>query len=88
MLRASLPDAILSIAALLHAGHAELEAPGVQFLGPVADLGPVYDSARVFVAPIQFAAGVPIKMLEAIGAGLPTIWGRRGGSGRCGYQTA
>ena len=72
LIRASLPDATLSVVGHLHPEHAELEGPGILLLGPVADLGPLYASARVFVAPVRFAAGVPIKILEATAAGLPT----------------
>ena len=72
LIRASLPDATLSVVGHLHPEHAELEGPGILLLGPVADLEPLYASARVFVAPIRFAAGVPIKILEATAAGLPT----------------
>ena len=72
LIRASLPDATLSVVGHLHPEHAELEGPGIHLLGPVADLKPLYASARVFVAPIRFAAGVPIKVLEATAASLPT----------------
>ena len=72
LIRARLPDATLSVVGHLHPEHAELEGPGILLLGPVADLGPLYASARVFVAPVRFAAGVPIKILEATAAGLPT----------------
>jgi GT2 family glycosyltransferase len=71
-IRTSIPDATLSVVGHLHPEHAELEGPGILLLGPVADLQPLYASARVFVAPVQFAAGVPIKILEATAAGLPT----------------
>ena len=70
-IRARLPDAELQVAGMLAEPHDELEAPGVRLLGPVADLAPLYDSARVFLAPTRFAAGVPIKVIEAVGAGMP-----------------
>src|SRR6516165_5151624 len=54
----------------LHPDCSELEALGVRLVGPVADLHPLYDAARVFVAPAHVAAGVPIKILEATAAGL------------------
>ena len=72
LIRASLPNATLSVVGHLHSEHAELEGPGILLLGPVADLEPLYASARVFVAPIRFAAGLPIKILEATAASLPT----------------
>src|SRR6202008_1121145 len=63
-----LPDAELVVAGALAESHAELDAPGVRLLGAVSDLRPLYDAARVFVAPTRYAAGVPIKVLEAVGA--------------------
>jgi glycosyltransferase involved in cell wall biosynthesis len=72
LIRSKLPDATLIVAGHLHPDCSELEALGVRLVGPVADLRPLYDAARVFVAPVHFAAGVPIKILEATAAGLPT----------------
>ncbi len=72
LIRLALPTATLQVVGHLHADHAELEAPGVHLLGPVTDLQPLYNSARLFIAPIRFAAGIPIKILEATAAGLPT----------------
>ncbi len=45
--------------------------PAVDFLGPVTDLQPLYDSHRAFVAPTRFAAGVATKVLEAAAHGIP-----------------
>jgi glycosyltransferase involved in cell wall biosynthesis len=42
-------------------------------LGTVADLGPLYDRARVFIAPTRFAAGIPYKVHHAAAHGLPTV---------------
>ena len=50
-----------------------LEGNGVEFLGRVPDLTSVYDSARVFVAPTRFAAGIPLKCVEAAAHGVPII---------------
>jgi glycosyltransferase involved in cell wall biosynthesis len=71
LIRAGLPDATLTVVGHLHQDHAELEMPGVRLVGSAVDLDPYYDRARVFVAPVRFAAGVPIKILEAAAAGLP-----------------
>jgi glycosyltransferase involved in cell wall biosynthesis len=73
LIRAALPDARLVVAGRLAAARSERAAPGVDLVGPVPDLGPLYDAARVFVAPVRFAAGVPIKILEAAAAGLPVV---------------
>ena len=72
LVRQALPDAELTVVGQLHADHAALAKLGVRLLGPVEDLQPLYDAARVFLAPVQFAAGVPIKIVEATAAGLPT----------------
>ena len=50
-----------------------LEGNGVHFLGRVPDLTSVYDSARVFVAPTRFAAGIPLKCVEAAAHGVPIV---------------
>lgn len=50
-----------------------LHAPDVELLGPQALLAPFYDRARVFVAPVRFAGGVPIKVIEAAAQGLPVV---------------
>jgi glycosyltransferase involved in cell wall biosynthesis len=56
---------------------APLEATdGVLFTGFVADLAPVYESARVFLAPHRFAAGVPLKVIEAMAHGVPCVVSR------------
>ena len=44
-----------------------------KILGRVDDLSPIYDKARVFVAPTRFAAGIPHKIHEAAARGLPVI---------------
>ncbi|GAB0117160.1 class I SAM-dependent methyltransferase [Acidisoma sp. 7E03] len=72
-IRKLLPQATLTVVGRLHPDHAALEAPGVRLLGAVADLQPLYDAARVFVAPVHFAAGVPLKVIEAGAAGLPVV---------------
>ncbi|MBG0792006.1 glycosyltransferase [Methylocystis sp. H62] len=47
--------------------------PDVELLGRVEDLGPVYSNARVFIAPTRFSAGIPLKVLEAAGTGVPCV---------------
>jgi glycosyltransferase involved in cell wall biosynthesis len=41
--------------------------------GAIDDLVPVYNSARVFLAPTRFAAGVPHKIHEAAAHGVPVV---------------
>lgn len=45
----------------------------VQPMGRVDDLGSCYDEARVFIAPARFAAGIPLKVLEAAAFGVPVV---------------
>jgi glycosyltransferase involved in cell wall biosynthesis len=49
---------------------------GVLFTGFVTDLAPVYESARVFLAPHRFAAGVSHKVIEAMAHGVPCVVSR------------
>ncbi|MEG8026173.1 glycosyltransferase family 4 protein [Sphingomonas aurantiaca] len=53
---------------------AEIEALAsdrVVLHGVVEDLQPLYDRCRVFVAPTRYAAGIPLKVVEAMGEGFP-----------------
>jgi len=72
-IHAALSGVTLTVAGPLHPEPNELNAPGVRLIGPVEDLQPLYARARVFVSPVRFAAGVPIKILDAAAAGLPVI---------------
>jgi glycosyltransferase involved in cell wall biosynthesis len=51
----------------------DLRADGVNVVGSVPDLAPLYDVARVFVAPTRFAAGIPLKVIHAAAHGLPVV---------------
>jgi len=50
-----------------------IAGPRIRLLGRVDDLTPLYASARLFVAPSRFAAGIPLKILEAAAYGLPVV---------------
>ncbi len=52
---------------------AALASDRVVFLGVVDDLDAIYDRCRVFVAPTRFAAGIPLKVVEAAAAGIPCV---------------
>ncbi len=55
---------------------AEIEALAsdrVVLHGVVEDLQPLYDRCRVFVAPTRYAAGIPLKVVEAMGEGIPCV---------------
>jgi GT2 family glycosyltransferase len=47
--------------------------PFIRLHGPVADLTPLYNECRVFIAPTRFAAGTPYKIYEAAAHGLPCV---------------
>jgi GT2 family glycosyltransferase/glycosyltransferase involved in cell wall biosynthesis len=47
--------------------------PRITLRGPVADLTPLYNAHRVFVAPTRYAAGTPYKVLEAASRGVPVV---------------
>jgi glycosyltransferase involved in cell wall biosynthesis len=50
-----------------------LEGNGISVIASAADLAPLYDRARVFVAPTRFAAGIPLKVIHAAANGLPVV---------------
>ena len=39
----------------------------------VDDLTPLYDDARVFVAPTRYSAGISLKVIEAAARGVPIV---------------
>jgi GT2 family glycosyltransferase len=49
------------------------EAQSAACLSDVEDLTPLYDHARVFVAPTRYAAGIPLKVVEAAAYGVPVV---------------
>jgi GT2 family glycosyltransferase len=74
LLRERLPAGTLRAAGVnLSRRLAALRAPGLELLGWVDDLTPQYDRARVFVAPLRFAAGIPLKVYDAASHGVPVV---------------
>ena len=49
-----------------------VDTSGVVTLGVVDDLGPLFDGARVFIAPTRCAAG-SVKVQTAAAAGVPVV---------------
>ncbi len=49
------------------------QRPGVQMLGRVADLTPVYRSADVVISPLRAGSGLKIKLVEALAHGKPVV---------------
>ncbi len=46
---------------------------GVELLGRVENLLPIFNSAKVVVCPLRFGAGVPLKLAEALAMAVPTV---------------
>jgi GT2 family glycosyltransferase len=80
--RAALGDVRLTVVGEVCNRVPELaRAPGVSLAGHVADLGGVLASARVFVAPLRYGAGIKGKVLSAMQAGVPVITSHVGAEG-------
>ncbi|BDV36179.1 class I SAM-dependent methyltransferase [Methylocystis iwaonis] len=48
-------------------------AKGVEILGFVPDLGPLYSRSLVNLAPLRFGAGIKGKIIAAMAVGVPTV---------------
>ncbi|HTH99861.1 MAG TPA: glycosyltransferase family 4 protein [Acidisoma sp.] len=75
LIRAEAPEVVFRIAGsnptpeVLALG----DRPGIEVLGHVPDLAPIFDAARVFVAPLRFGAGMKGKVGQAMMSGLPVV---------------
>ena len=47
--------------------------PGLELMGELDDLAAAYRSATLVVAPMQFGTGLNIKVIEALGHGMPLV---------------
>lgn len=52
---------------------AALSSDTFRVLGAQPDLRPHYDRAKIFIAPVRFAGGVPVKVIEAAAQGIPVV---------------
>jgi glycosyltransferase involved in cell wall biosynthesis len=50
--------------------------PAVTWQSNVVDLAPLYEDARVFVAPARYSAGISLKVIEAAARGVPIVCSR------------
>ena len=74
LLRTAMPGVRLTIAgSSMTPDILALAEDDIEVLGWVADLRPLFDRARVFVAPLRFGAGMKGKIAEALSYGLPTV---------------
>ncbi len=70
----SLPDIRLTLVGINASERIwSLASEQVSILGPMEDLGELYATHRIFVAPTRFAAGVPLKIYEAAAFGVPVV---------------
>jgi glycosyltransferase involved in cell wall biosynthesis len=51
----------------------DLASPSIQILGHVPDVRPIFDRARVSVAPLRFGAGVKGKVNQSLLLGVPAV---------------
>jgi GT2 family glycosyltransferase/glycosyltransferase involved in cell wall biosynthesis len=58
-----------------------LASPSVVIMEYVADLRALYGRCRLFINPVRYAAGIPIKLIEAMSAGLPAVVNEAAASG-------
>jgi len=58
-----------------------LAGDDIEVLGYVSDLQKYYENAGVFIAPINIGGGIRIKILNAMGRGMPVISTSLGASG-------
>lgn len=74
-IREALPDARLRVAGRdLPSRFAALAGmPGVEALGSVDHLGPLYSSAMLAIAPLRAGGGTRIKLIEAAALGVPIV---------------
>jgi len=49
------------------------ETNSLRILGTIADPTELLHSHRVFICPMRYAAGVPLKILDAVGQGMPVV---------------
>ncbi len=73
--RHEVPTAVLRIVGRdpSPAVHALAGAPGVELVGPVADVRPYLAEAAVAVAPLHIARGIQNKILEAMAMARPVV---------------
>lgn len=72
LVRQSRPDARLLVAGSVNRAI-DWAPEGVELLGPVRDLGPLYESAAVVVSPLLTGSGLKIKVVEALARGKAVV---------------
>jgi GT2 family glycosyltransferase/glycosyltransferase involved in cell wall biosynthesis len=68
------PDLRLKVVGLNRAASIELlDGDALELVGPVEDLRPHFETARLLVAPTRYAAGIPHKLGQAAAFGVPIV---------------
>ena len=83
LLRREMPNLVFRIAGA-NPGNEVLSLgarPGIEVLGFVPDLAPLYDRSRVFVAPLRYGAGMKGKVGQSLAHGLPVVATQVGAEG-------
>jgi GT2 family glycosyltransferase len=73
LIRAALDVEVTIVGAEPPAALQALARDGVRVTGHVSDVHPLFDSARVFVSPLRFGAGMKGKNGHAMALGLPMV---------------
>ena len=66
---AACPGAVLKVAGGVGDAFAHGTCPGVEFLGRVSNLGPLYRDAGIVISPLLQGSGLKVKLIEALGHG-------------------
>jgi len=73
-IRAIIPDAVFQVIGPEPPPEVRrLAGPNIEILGYVADIRPLFDRARLSVAPLRFGAGVKGKVNQSMALGVPTV---------------
>ncbi len=91
LLRATLPGLDLTLAGSKPTEKVRaLAAPGIEVTGyiPEEELTRLYGRARVIICPLRFGAGVKLKVVEALHAGVPLVTTPVGAQGLEGVEAA
>jgi glycosyltransferase involved in cell wall biosynthesis len=73
LIRAKNSTITLTVIGIHHPDMNTFEQEGIRWVGRVKHLQPYYDRARVFIAPVFLASGIPLKILNAVAGGIPVI---------------
>ena len=79
IIRKQNPEITLTIIGALPPNSKIKKVDGVNWLGAIEDLEPFYDGARLLIAPVFVASGIPLKIINAVANGVPVVATKRMG---------